>query len=101
MKTSSVFIFLGRLCRHFLFEQSCFFFMAPVYFAYIDFKNSLNCLIIAVPHTKYRHNIQLILDNILQKHDNEDFNIRNIIIDIKGICNNVDIPDNTVIWAYS
>lgn len=66
-----------------------------------DFKNSLNCLIIAVPHTKYRHNIQLILDNILQKHDNEDFNIRNIIIDIKGICNNVDIPDNTVIWAYS
>ena len=22
-------------------------------------------------------------------------------VDIKGICNNVNIPDNTLIWAYA
>ena len=67
-----------------------------------DFKNDLNCLIIAVPHDKYKHNIQLILDNILQKYnDNEDYDVKNIVVDIKGICNNVNIPDNTLIWAYA
>ena len=68
-----------------------------------DFKNSLNCLIIAVPHNKYRHNIQIILDNVLQKYNtnDSDYSVKNIVIDIKGVCNNIDIPDNTLIWAYS
>lgn len=62
-------------------------------------ENIINCLIVAVPHDKYRYNIEDIISSMLKKYDNES-SMKNIIIDIKGVCNNIIVPNNTVIWKF-